>query len=469
MTTGKLEQYLNDNRERQLAELTELLAIPSVSTEADHVPDIRRAAEMVRQKLAGLGFESRLYETARHPLVYGEYLVNPDAPTLLVYGHYDVQPPEPLEGWDTAPFEPVVRDGKIWARGASDDKGQFLAHIMAAEALLAVDGTLPVNLKFLIEGEEEIGSPSLDAFIDTNRELLKADAIIVSDGAMIAPDTPSLTYGLRGLSYIEVHVRTASRDLHSGAFGGAAPNPLNILARIIAQLHDDAGRVTVPGFYDAVDSIGEAERELLRQVPFDEERFLGQAGIKTTAGEQAYSVLERIWTRPTLDVNGIKGGFQGEGSKTVIPATAMAKISCRLVPGQDHVTITRLLGEHIRALTPDGVELEIIDLHGGQPAITPLESPAVTAAAAALTEVYGREPVFTRTGGTIPVVNTFQQQLHAPVVLFDLGLETDNLHAPNEHFSLNDYYRGIHASALLLRNYPRSNPASGQAASTTSL
>jgi acetylornithine deacetylase/succinyl-diaminopimelate desuccinylase-like protein len=452
VTANSLEQYLSDNRERQLAELMELLAIPSISTEPDHAPDIRRAAGKVQQKLAALGFESRLYDTARHPLVYGEYRVSADAPTVLIYGHYDVQPPEPLEGWNTPPFEPVVREGKIWARGASDDKGQFLAHIMAAEALLAVDGTLPVNLKFLIEGEEEIGSPSLDAFIGANRELLAADAIIVSDGAMIAPDTPSLTYGLRGLAYIEVHLRTANRDLHSGAFGGAAPNPLNILSRIIAQLHDDEGRVAVPGFYDAVDAIGEAERQLLRQVPFNEERFLDQAGIRTTAGEPAYSVLERIWTRPTLDVNGIKGGFQGEGSKTVIPATAMAKISCRLVPGQDHVTITRLLGEHIRALAPEGVEVEIIDLHGGQPALTPLESPAVTAAAAALAEVYGREPVFIRTGGTIPVVNTFQQQLHSPVVLFDLGLETDKLHAPNEHFSLSDYYLGIHVSALLLHN-----------------
>jgi acetylornithine deacetylase/succinyl-diaminopimelate desuccinylase-like protein len=457
VTANSLEQYLSDNRERQLAELMELLAIPSISTEPDHAPDIRRAAGNVQQKLAALGFESRLYDTARHPLVYGEYQVSADAPTVLIYGHYDVQPPEPLEGWNTPPFEPVVREGKIWARGASDDKGQFLAHIMAAEALLAVDGTLPVNLKFLIEGEEEIGSPSLDAFIGANRELLAADAIIVSDGAMIAPDTPSLTYGLRGLAYIEVRLRTASRDLHSGAFGGAAPNPLNILSRIIAQLHDDEGRVAVPGFYDVVDAIGEAERQLLRQVPFNEERFLDQAGIRTTAGEPAYSVLERIWTRPTLDVNGIKGGFQGEGSKTVIPATAMAKISCRLVPGQDHVTITRLLGEHIRALAPEGVEVEIIDLHGGQPALTPLESPAVTAAAAALAEVYGREPVFIRTGGTIPVVNTFQQQLHSPVVLFDLGLETDNLHAPNEHFSLSDYYRGIHASALLLRNCAHMN------------
>jgi acetylornithine deacetylase/succinyl-diaminopimelate desuccinylase-like protein len=448
-----LEQYLNDNRQRQLDELIELLRIPSVSTEAEHAADIRRAAEAVQRKLAALGFNSEVLETNGHPLVYGEYLVSDALPTVLVYGHYDVQPPEPLEGWDTPPFEPVVRDGKIHARGSSDDKGQFLAHIMAAEALLAVDGTLPVNLKFLIEGEEEIGSPSLDAFIAANKQRLAADAIVISDGAMIAPDTPSLTYGLRGLAYIEVHLRSASRDLHSGAFGGAAPNPISILARIIAQLHDAEGRVTIPGFYDAVDATSEEERQLLRQVPFNEQQFLGQAGIRTTAGEQAYSVLERIWTRPTLDVNGIKGGFQGEGSKTVIPATAMAKISCRLVPGQDHETITRLLGEHIRSLTPQGIEVEIKNLHGGQPAITPLDSPAVTAAAAALEEVFGRKPAFTRTGGTIPVVNTFQQQLKVPVVMFDLGLETDNLHAPNEHFSLTDYYRGIHAAALMLRHY----------------
>jgi acetylornithine deacetylase/succinyl-diaminopimelate desuccinylase-like protein len=461
VTPEALGKYLDDNRQRQLDELLELLRIPSVSTEAKHAADTRKAALAVRQKLDSLGFSSELHETPLHPVVYGEYHAGSDLPTVLVYGHYDVQPPEPLEGWHTPPFEPVVRDGRVYARGASDDKGQFLAHIMAAEALLATTGTLPVNLKFLIEGEEEVGSPSLDAFIDKNRELLAADAIIVSDGAMIAPDTPSLTYGLRGLAYIEVHLRSAGRDLHSGAFGGAAPNPLSILSRIIAQLHDSDGRVTVPGFYDDVTPVSEEERQLLQQVPFNEEKFLGQAGIRTTSGEKAYSVLERIWTRPTLDVNGISGGFQGEGSKTVIPATAMAKISCRLVPGQDHRVIARLLGEHIRALTPEGIEVEVINLNGAQPAITPLDSTAVTAAADALESVYGRKPAFIRTGGTIPVINTFQQQLGVPVVLFDLGLETDNLHAPNEHFSLADYYRGIHASALMLLNLGRGKQQAG--------
>lgn len=449
-----LKQYLTDNRERQLGELVELLRIPSVSTDKEHVADIRAAASFISDRLAQLGFDSRILETPGHPVVYGSFHVSPDVPTVLVYGHYDVQPPEPLAGWTSPPFEPTVRDGKLYARGASDDKGQFLAHIMAAEALLVTSGTLPVNLKFLIEGEEEIGSPSLDAFINKNQELLAADAIIVSDGAMIGPDQPSLTYGLRGLAYVEVHVKTASRDLHSGAYGGAAPNPLNILARIISRLHDEQGRVTVPGFYDDVEPLGNEERDLLSRVPFDPARFLSQAGIRTAeSGEQGYSVLERIWTRPTLDVNGLSGGFQGEGSKTVIPASAMAKISCRLVPGQDPAVITRLLGEHIKSLAPAGTEITVIDLHGGHPAITPLDSPAVSAAARALTEVFGKEPAFTRTGGTIPVVNTFQQLLGAPVVLFDLGLETDNLHAPDEHFSIKDYHRGIHAAALLLKNY----------------
>lgn len=445
-----LKDYLRVHRQRHLDELLDFLRIPSVSTDSNQQGEVRRAAEFVADKLAGLGFEARLFETPRHPVVVAHYRSSDNAPTVLIYGHYDVQPPEPLALWTSPPFEPVVENGLIVARGASDDKGQLYAHIKGAEALLATTGTLPVNLTFLIEGEEEIGSPNLTSFIEAHRELLAADIVLISDGAMVAPDTPTITYGLRGLAYVEVTVRGAGRDLHSGAYGGGAPNAINALARIIAQLHDTQGRVTVPGFYDAVQRLTDAEREAFLAVPVDEAHFKHEAGLKATPGEAGYTLLERLWTRPTLDCNGIGGGFQGEGAKTVIAAEARAKISCRLVPNQDPHDIAAKLAAHLKTLAPPGIEVEVTELHGALPALTPLEAPAVQAAAQALAAVFGHTTVFARTGGTIPVVSTFQELLGAQVVMVGLGLESDKAHSPNERFDLVNYTRGIEVSAALL-------------------
>src|SRR5690625_1743050 len=383
MANTVLEDFLEAGRIRFLDELLQLLQIPSVSTDPERKPDMQAAAGYVRDRLAELGFTASVEPTPLHPVVYAERLEDPALPTLLVYGHYDVQPPEPLEEWDTEPFVPVIRDGAIWARGASDDKGQFYAHIKGVEAALARGEGLPVNLKFLIEGEEEIGSPNLDDYLKANLEELRADAVIISDGAMVGPGIPTLTRGLRGLVYLELRIRTAARDLHSGAYGGAVPNAAHVLSRMIASLHDDEGRVTVPGFYDRVRELSPVEAEQLGQVPFDGERFLSQVGAAPGSGEAGRSILERIWTRPTLDVNGLGAGFQGEGSKTVIPATALAKISCRLVPDQDSAEIMAALRRHLERLAPEGTTVEIKELGRGEPALTPADFPALNAAAAA--------------------------------------------------------------------------------------
>jgi acetylornithine deacetylase/succinyl-diaminopimelate desuccinylase-like protein len=446
-----LESYLAENRQRHLTELLDFLRIPSVSADPRHAADVRRAAEFLREKFAALGLACEIHETPGHPVVLAERRVSPEAPTVLVYGHYDVQPPDPLELWQRPPFEPTIVDDAIVARGASDDKGQVYAHVKAAEALLAAEPDAELNLVFLVEGEEEVSSTNLGPFVEANRERLKADVVLISDGAMLGPHQPSLNYGLRGISYVEVRVRAADRDLHSGAYGGAVPNAIDALARMIAGLHDEQGRVTVPGFYDKVQAIDEQERRALSELPFDEERFLSNVGVTASPGEAGYSLVERIWTRPTLDVNGIGGGFQGEGSKTVIAAEAMAKISCRLVPNQDPSEITRLLGEHLERIAPAGVEVEVIDLHGGWPAVMPLDAPALITAGEAVEAVWGKRPVFVRTGGSIPVVSLFQQLLEADVVMLDMGLETDRVHAPNERFELENYYRGIRVSAELLR------------------
>ncbi len=447
------KRYVEAHADAILAELNDFLRIPSVSTDPRHAGDVRRAADFLISKLGALGFEAQLFDTPRHPVVYAERKVSETAPTVLIYGHYDVQPPEPLELWTTPPFEPTVRDGVLYARGASDDKGQVYAHIKGVEALLNGTGTLPLNVKFVIEGEEEIGSPNLIPFIERHKDLLAADIVLISDGAMAAPDTPTITYGLKGLAYLEVRVRGAAMDLHSGAFGGAAPNPINGLAKMIAALHDDAGRVTVPGFYDAVIDITPEERVVFARAPFDEAALAEELGVQAFPGEAGYTVLERLWARPTLDCNGIGGGFQGEGSKTVIASEAMAKISCRLVPNQTPQDISRKLGDYLRSLAPAGLSVEIIDLHGGDGVLTPLSSPAVQVAGAALSEVYGKETVFARTGGTIPVGSTFQKGLGADVVFVGLGLESDRAHSPNEKFDLVNYYRGIEVSAALLRSF----------------
>ncbi len=452
---GDTKTFIEARRTQLLEELSEFLEIPSVSTVTHHRDDVRRAADFLVQKLQPLGFQTQVFETARHPVVYAERPLSDSVPTVLIYGHYDVQPPEPVDLWTTPPFEPTVRDGKLYARGASDDKGQVYAHIKGVEALLEQFGTLPLNVKFLIEGEEEIGSPNLGPFIEAHRDLLAADIVLISDGAMAAPETPTITYGLKGLAYIEVHVRGAAMDLHSGAFGGGAPNPINGLAKMIAALHDDVGRVAVPGFYDAVLDITPEERVVFKRAPFDEKALAEELEVSALPGEAGYTVLERLWARPTLDCNGIGGGFQGEGSKTVIASQAMAKISCRLVPNQTPQEITQKLGDYLRAIVPEGLSVEVIELHGGDGALTPLTSAAVQAAGRALAEVYGKETVFARTGGTIPVASSFQKQLGADVVFVGLGLESDRAHSPNEKFDLVNYYRGIEVSAALLEAFAK--------------
>ncbi|PYE53310.1 dipeptidase [Deinococcus yavapaiensis] len=438
------------------AELFDLLRIPSVSAQEEHKDDMRRAAEFLQGKLARLGFTARVDDTAKHPVVYAERLQAPGKPTVLIYGHYDVQPEAPLEEWLSPPFEPTVRDGRIYARGSTDDKGQAFAHVQGVELLLS-RGELPVNVKFLLEGEEEIGSPSLGAYLREHQEELACDVVVISDGSRFASDVPTVTYGLRGLAYIEVRVQGANRDLHSGAYGGAAPNPINALAQIIAKLKDDRGRITIPGFYDDVQALTENERAMWASLPHSDEKFAASIGVSALPGEAGYTTLERLWGRPTLDVNGIWGGYQGEGSKTVIAAKAGAKISMRLVPGQDPERITKLAASYIKSLAPEGATVEVIELHGGQPVAMDLDSPFIAAADRALHKVFGTKAAFARTGGSIPIVADFRAVLGAPVLLVDMGLNEDAPHSPNESFALSDYHNGILTSAYLLRELGESS------------
>lgn len=445
-----LQDYLTGKQAEHLDELLAFLRIPSVSTDPDKKAEVRRAGEFVQGKLADLGFDAKLHETEGHPVVFAERHVSSGVPTLLIYGHYDVQPPEPLDLWTSPPFEPVVKDGLIVARGASDDKGQVYAHVKGAEVALHTRPDLPLNLKFLIEGEEEIGSPNLGPFIEAHLNMLAADTVLISDNTMLVPDTPTVTYGLKGLVYIEVTLRTADMDLHSGAFGGGVLNPINVLAKMIASLHDNEGRVAVPGFYDDVLDISEDERAAFKKAPFGETHFKREIGASAAPGEAGYSLLERLWARPTLDVNGIKGGFQGKGAKTVIPAEASAKISCRLVANQNPADIHDKLLTYLKQLAPEGAELSFQSFGQAKAALAPLASAAVQTTAAALKRVYNKDVVFARTGGTIPVVSTFQERLGAEVVLVGFGLENDRVHSPNEKFDLVNYYRGIEVSAALL-------------------
>ena len=446
-----VDAYLDANRERVLAELLDLLRIPSVSTDPERAADVARAAAFVADALRRAGLEAEVHPTPGHPVVTASSPPIAGAPTVVIYGHYDVQPAEPLDAWATPPFEPLVVDGRIFGRGASDDKGQFFAHIKAVEALRDLDGSLPLNVRFVVEGEEEIGSPNLAPFLREHRGTLAADVALVSDGAMVARETPTITYGLRGLAYLTVRVRTAGRDLHSGSYGGGVANPLNALASMLASLKDTDGRIAVEGFYDDVVELDDVERERLAAVPFDRDAFMADAGITTTPGEAGYGLLERLWTRPTLDVHGLGGGFVGRGSKTVIPAEGVAKLSCRLVASQDPKRIVRLLDTHLRRVAPEGVEVDVVVEGEGEPALTPLDHPAIAATARALEAVWGRPVVYARTGGSIPVVVDLQRVLGAVPVLLDMGLEDDRLHAPNEKFEVRHYLQGILASAVTLR------------------
>lgn len=443
-----IKNYVEANKDRFLEELFELLRFPSVSADPKYAGDVRKTAEFVAQKLKDAGAENvEICETGGHPIVYGDKITDPSKPTVLIYGHYDVQPADPLELWKTPPFEPTVRDGKIFARGACDDKGQFYMHVKAFEYMNSQD-ELFTNVKFMIEGEEEVGSENLGIFVANNKEKLKADVILVSDTAMISLDTPSIETGLRGLSYIEVEVVGANRDLHSGVYGGAVANPINVLAKMIASLHDENNRITIPGFYDDVLELTEEERKAINEAPYDEVEYTQDLGVETVYGEKGYTTIERTGIRPTLDVNGIWGGYIGEGAKTVLPSKAFAKISMRLVPNQGSDKITELFEKHFKSIAPKGVQVFVRPHHGGEPVVTPTDSIAYQAAEKAIETAFGKKPIPTRGGGSIPIVALFEKELGTKTVLMGFGLDSDNLHSPNEKFDIANYYKGIETLPL---------------------
>ncbi|MGE5402486.1 MAG: dipeptidase [Ignavibacteriales bacterium] len=447
----KVAGYILENQGRYLEELTEFLRIPSISTIPENKKDIHQCAAFVAEKLTAAGLSRvEVFQTEGHPIVYGEWLGAPGKPTVLIYGHYDVQPVDPVELWDNPPFEPVIKDGKIWARGATDDKGQVYVHIKSVEAFFKTNGSLPLNVKFLIEGEEEIGSESLSVFLKQNKDMLKCDAVMISDTSLFAPGVPSLTYALRGLCYMEVEITGPNRDLHSGSFGGAVANPINTLSAMIAQLIDKKGKITVPHFYDDVLPLTQKERDSFKLLKFSEKKYAKDLGVAELKGENGYTTLERLWARPTLDCNGIWGGFSGAGAKTVIPSKAGAKISMRLVPNQDPKKIAKLFTQHIKTLAPKGVKVSVKFLHGGYPVMVPLEHKVTIAAAKAMEKAFGKKTVFMREGGSIPIVVEFVKNLKAPAVLMGLGLDSENLHSPNEHFDLNHFRLGILSSAYFL-------------------
>jgi len=438
-----MKQYIDDNKDRFLNELLDLLRIPSISANSEHKGDMIRCAQAVKQSLLDAGADqAAIHETAGHPIVYGEKMVDPSFPTVLVYGHYDVQPADPLELWNSGPFEPVIKDGKIFARGACDDKGQFYMHVKALEVMVR-NNALKTNIKFCIEGEEEIGSPNLGKFVASHHDLLKADVVLISDTAMISMDTPSIDTGVRGLSYIEVEVTGPNRDLHSGVYGGAVANPATILARMIASCHDAHNHITIPGFYDDVLESSAAERDLMAAAPFDENEYKKDLGLDAVYGEQGYSTNERTGIRPTIEVNGIWGGYTGEGAKTVLPSKATAKISARLVPNQSSEKITAILLDYFRKIAPAGVTVNATEHHGGEPYLTPIDSKGYQAASKAIEHTFGKAPVPVRGGGSIPICSLFEKELGVKIVFMGFGLDSDNLHSPNEKYDLFNFYKGI--------------------------
>ena len=441
----KVEEYIRANEARFLEEWFSLIRIPSVSSDPARKADMEACAERWRTLLLEAGAdEARLMPSAGNPLVYAEKRVSPDAPTVLVYGHYDVMPADPLELWVSAPFEPEVRDGKVYARGADDDKGQSMIQLKAFEYMVR-SGELRHNVKFILEGEEEIGSPSLAAFLQKHRELLACDIVLVSDTSMLAPDLPSLTTGLRGLAYWEVEVTGPNRDLHSGHFGGAVANPINVLCDLLARMTDADGRITVPGFYDDVEELSAEERGMLEQIPFDEERYKASIGVKALKGEKGYTTIERNSCRPSFDVCGIWGGYTGQGAKTVLPSKAYAKVSCRLVPHQSHEKIAQMVADYLLSLAPDYVQVKVTPLHGGDGYVCPVNLPAYRAAEAGFAKAFGRKPLAVRRGGSIPIVNDFERILGVKTILMGFGLESNAIHSPNENFPLDMFRRGIEA------------------------
>jgi acetylornithine deacetylase/succinyl-diaminopimelate desuccinylase-like protein len=435
--------YQTQHKDRFLSELLELLRIPSVSARTEHGPDMLKCADAVKQSLIKAGVDkAEIYPTEGHPVVYGEKIIDKNKPTVLVYGHYDVQPPDPLELWHSGPFDPVIKDGKIFARGSADDKGQFYMHVKAFETMVQTK-SLPTNIKFIIEGEEEIGSPNLAKFVSSHKDLLKADVILISDTSMLSLDTPSIDTGVRGLSYIEVEVTGPNRDLHSGVYGGAVANPITILAKMIASCHDADNHITIPGFYDDVVQATPAERALMAKAPFDEAAYKKDLGVTELWGEKGYTTNERTGIRPTIEVNGIWGGYTGEGAKTVLPSKATAKISARLVPNQSSKVITQKLLTYFKQIAPKGVTVKAEEHHGGEPYVTPIDSKAYQSAAKAIEAVFHKAPIPVRGGGSIPICALFEQVLGIKIVFMGFGLDSDNLHSPNEKFDLANFYRGI--------------------------
>jgi len=449
----KFNDLVQTNKDRFLEELFELLRIPSVSADPKHSSDMLKTAELVKFHLEKAGAEKvEICATKGYPIVYGEKILDPKLPTILVYGHYDVQPPDPLDLWTSPAFEPVIRNGKIYARGACDDKGQMFMHVKAFELMLA-NNALACNVKFMIEGEEEVGSANLDAFLEDNKEKLKADCVLVSDTSMIANDVPSITTGLRGLSYIQVEVTGPNRDLHSGVYGGGVANPINVLCDLISSLHDENRRISIPGFYDDVVELSDEERGLIAKAPFSLDEFKAELKINDVQGEAGYSTKERVSTRPTLDVNGIWGGYTGEGAKTVLPSKAYAKISMRLVPNQTPEEITAMFQKHFESIAPDCVKVKVIPHHGGYPAVTPIDSIEFQAAAKAMETTFGKMPIPNRGGGSIPIVASFEKILGLKTVLMGFGLNTDDIHSPDEHFGVFNYLKGIETIPYFYKYY----------------
>ena len=454
------QDYIQENKERFLDELLNLLRIPSVSADPAFKEDVRKTAEAVKVSLEKAGCDTvELHETKGHPIVYGEKIIDDKLPTVLVYGHYDVQPPDPLELWNSPPFEPVIKKtkvhpelGAVFARGACDDKGQMYMHVKAFEAMVAKN-ELPCNVKFMIEGEEEVGSDNLGDFCHANKEKLACDVILISDTSIISNEDPSINVGLRGLSYVEVKVTGPNRDLHSGVYGGAVVNPINELCRMITSMHDEDGRITIPGFYDKVAELSRAERNAMAEAPFDEQVYMDDLEVKGLRKEADYSAPERASIRPTLDVNGIWGGYTGEGAKTVLPSEAFAKISMRLVPHQVSDEITELFAKHFKSIADPGVQVEVNPHHGGEPAVTPTDTPEYEAASRAMETTFGKKPIPVRGGGSIPIVALFEDVLDVKTVMMGFGLDSDGLHSPNEHYGIFNYYRGIETIPYFFKEY----------------
>ncbi len=446
----KVIDFIHTNRDRYVTELKDYLAIPSISALPEHQGDVQRCAEWTAEEMTRVGLENvKTIETPGNPVVYGDWLHAEGAPTILFYGHYDVQPVDPLELWETPPFEATVRDGEIYARGSADDKGQVFMHFKAIEAHMKQHGKLPVNIRVIIEGEEEVGSKNLDAFIKANKSMLGADVVVISDSAMFDRGVPSICYGLRGLVYFQIDVRGSNSDLHSGIFGGSVANPAMVLAQMLAKMRDNSGRIKVPGFYDDVRELTQAERDEWKKLPWNDKRYMKELGAPKLFGESGYTTLERRWGRPTLEVNGLLSGFTGEGAKTVLPAVSMAKVSMRLVPDQHPDKIAELFEAYVESISPKTVDVKVTRMHGGKPWMADFDNTYVRAAGRAIEQGFGKAPVFCREGGSIPVVATFQEELGIPSVLFGVGLPDENAHAPNEKLDLTNFHNGIVASAIL--------------------